>query len=78
MERANAILAGAEPGILDRLPAIERRKWELVRAGDVAALIVLINAQRTARPSLRVRIARRNPEQWRRRLRGAYYDLRRR
>lgn len=76
LDRANAILDRSEPGVLTRLPPAERRKWELVRARDVPALIDAINAQRAAPRSLYVRMARKVPEPWRRRMRGWYYELR--
>jgi CDP-glycerol glycerophosphotransferase len=77
MRRSEAFFARARPGVLDRLHARERRKWERVRAGDAAGAIALLEAQRRAGPTLRKRVFRRIPETWRRRLRGAYYELRR-
>ena len=77
LDRANAILAAAGPQVLDELPAVERRKWELVRARDLPALFALLEQQREAPPSLRVRVARRIPERHRRRLRGLVESVRR-
>lgn len=46
VERANAFLRDAGPGICDRLPAIERLKWRLVAERRVPELLDLLRFQR--------------------------------
>jgi CDP-glycerol glycerophosphotransferase len=75
LDRVNAFLDRAEPGIFDALPPIERRKWQLVRSRELPELIELVRAQNRA--TLRMRIGRRVPVRYRRRLRSAVRALRR-
>jgi CDP-glycerol glycerophosphotransferase len=75
-ERVNAILDAADPALLARLPARERRAWELVRARRIPELVAHVRAEREAPPPLRVRVARRIPERHRRRLRGLLQGIR--
>jgi len=77
LERVNALLDRADPGVLEALPAAERHKWELVRQRRSGELAELVRAQREAPPPLRVRVARRIPERHRRRLRGLVDAVRR-
>ena len=59
LERANAYLGRAAPGIEDRLPAIQRLKWALVRRRRIDALLEVVaferagGARRTRRIGLR-------------------------
>jgi CDP-glycerol glycerophosphotransferase len=74
LDEVNVFLDRTEPGILDALPPVERRKWELVRRRELAELIELVRAQNRA--TLPVRLARRVPARYRRRLRSAVRALR--
>jgi CDP-glycerol glycerophosphotransferase len=74
LEQANAFLDEAEDGILEPLPEIERRKWRLVRERRLPELFDLLAAQR--RGTLRVRLQRRVPVRYRRRVRRAMSVLR--
>ena len=42
MEHARAFLASAGPGVEDRLPALQRLKWRLVREGRLDDLVALL------------------------------------
>ena len=75
--RANELLAGADPAIYSRLPAIEQRQWALVRERRLPELLAALQEQRESRPSLKVRLARRIPERHRRKLRGLVEAARR-
>jgi CDP-glycerol glycerophosphotransferase len=58
LERANAFLDGAQRGVCDRLPAIERLKWHLVRRRMLPELLEVLRFQREealATPPLRAR-----------------------
>jgi CDP-glycerol glycerophosphotransferase len=74
LDRVNAFLDRAEPSIFDAMPPVERRKWELVRRRDLPELIELVRRQNRA--TLRMRIGRRVPVRYRRRLRSAVRALR--
>ncbi len=50
LERANAFLAGADARVCDRLPAIERLKWHLVRRRRLPELLELLRFQRESAP----------------------------
>ena len=64
--RVNELLDDASPDIFDGLPANERRKWELVRAGEMDRLIRLLRRERRERRTppvtRRQRIVRLVPE----------------
>ena len=77
LDRAGALLAAAEPGILDGLPSRDRRLWELVRDRREEDLVHALRARHAAPPPLSVRVARRIPERQRRRLRRALAGMRR-
>jgi CDP-glycerol glycerophosphotransferase len=77
LDRVNALLDSADPEIYARLPAIEQRKWALVRERRMPELLELLRVQRESPPPLRVRVARRIPERHRRRLRGLVDAVRR-
>jgi len=58
LDRANAFLAAAHPGVCDRLPAIDRLKWHLVRRRLLPELLEVLRFQREGgarTPPLRVR-----------------------
>jgi glycosyltransferase involved in cell wall biosynthesis len=75
LDRANAFLDAAGPGILDSLPPGERRKWQLVRQRRLPELIEILRAEQ--RPTLRMRVARRVPVRYRPQVRRAVRALRR-
>jgi CDP-glycerol glycerophosphotransferase len=56
MGLAGAFLARAGPGVEDRLPAIQRLKWHLVRRGRLPELLEVLRFQREE--------LRRNPKVW--------------
>jgi CDP-glycerol glycerophosphotransferase len=77
LDRAGALLAAAEPGVLEGLPARYRRLWELAGARREEELVGALRARHAAPPALSVRVARRIPERQRRRLRRALAAVRR-
>jgi CDP-glycerol glycerophosphotransferase len=75
LDRAGALIAAAEPDVLDGAP--DRRLWELVRDRRGDELVAALAARHAAPPALTVRVARRIPERQRRRLRRALAAVRR-
>ena len=80
LDRVNAYLDGVSDSAYSALAPSERRKWRLVRERRMDELVELLRAERersetAARPPLRVRVARRVPAQYRRRLRRAVGSL---
>jgi CDP-glycerol glycerophosphotransferase len=57
LERAGGFLHRAGPGIEDRLPAIQRLKWHLVRRGLMDELVEVVRFQKAGGAARRVRIA---------------------
>ena len=53
LDRANAILDTAHGGVLDDLPALDRLKWRLVRAGREEELLEVLRFQRDERADAR-------------------------
>jgi CDP-glycerol glycerophosphotransferase len=51
LEEANALLARFGPGIEDRLPAIQRLKWQLVRRRALPELLEVLRFQRDELPA---------------------------
>jgi CDP-glycerol glycerophosphotransferase len=74
LDRVNAFLDTADKGIYDPLAAIERRKWALVRERRLPELLDVLAEQQ--RGTLRIRLARRVPVRYRRRLRRVVSTLR--
>jgi CDP-glycerol glycerophosphotransferase len=74
LERVNALLARARPGALDEVAETDRWKWDLVRDGRMDELVERLRAQR--RGTLRMRLTRRIPVRYRRRVRAAVRSLR--
>ncbi len=77
LDHVAALLDGADPRVLDTLPAREQELWRLARRRDAPALIAALEASREAPPSLKVRVLRRIPQQHRMRLRGIAQSIRR-
>jgi CDP-glycerol glycerophosphotransferase len=77
LDRAGALLAAADPGVLDGLPARDRRLWELVGERREEELVRALATRHAAPPALTARVARRIPERQRRRLRRALAAVRR-
>ena len=59
LERANAFLDRAGPGVEDRLPAIQRLKWHLVRRRLMPELLEVVRFQKAGGAKRRVRIGAR-------------------
>jgi CDP-glycerol glycerophosphotransferase len=59
LDRANAFLDGAAPGIEDRLPAIQRLKWHLVRRRLMPELLEVVRFQLAGGAKRKVRIGAR-------------------
>jgi CDP-glycerol glycerophosphotransferase len=74
LDRANAFIEAADPSILASLPPDERRKWQLVRERRLPELIEILRPEQ--RTPLRMRLARRVPVRYRRRVRRAVRGLR--
>jgi CDP-glycerol glycerophosphotransferase len=74
LDAANAFLDGADPDILDALPPAHRRKWQLVRRRELPELLQILRAE--ARPTLKMRLARRVPMRIRPQVRRAVRALR--
>ena len=77
LDHVVALLEGADPRVLDTLPAREQELWRLARRRDVPALLAALEASRDAPPSLKVRVLRRIPQQHRMKLRGMLQSVRR-
>jgi CDP-glycerol glycerophosphotransferase len=73
-EHVNGLLDRARPGALDEVAETDRWKWELVRRRDMPQLVERLRVQR--RGTLRMRLTRRVPVRYRRRLRRAVRALR--
>ena len=69
LEHVNGLLARARPGALDEVAETDRWKWELVQAGAIDELVQRLRVQR--RGTLRMRLTRRIPVRYRRRVRRA-------
>jgi CDP-glycerol glycerophosphotransferase len=59
LERANAFLDRAAPGVEDRLPAIQRLKWHLVRRRLMPELLEVVRFQKAGGTRRQVRIGAR-------------------
>ena len=56
LERANAFLDRADPGVEDRLPAIQRLKWYLIRRRMLGELLDVVRFQKAGGAARKVRI----------------------
>jgi CDP-glycerol glycerophosphotransferase len=59
LERANAFLDRAGPGVEDRLPAVQRLKWHLVRRRLMPELLEVVHFQKAGGARRKVRIGAR-------------------
>jgi CDP-glycerol glycerophosphotransferase len=77
LDRVNALLDGADPRVMDPLPAGDQALWRHVRARDLDGLLAALRASQQAPPSLKVRLYRLVPQRQRMRLRGLLQSVRR-
>jgi hypothetical protein len=59
LERANAFLDRCEPGVEDRLPAIQRLKWQLVRRRLMPELLEVVRFEQAGGVRHKLRIGTR-------------------